>query len=660
MGFEVAGFNTIGYEMKSDAVQTYNENLHGICHQEMLAIGKPKDAADILIGGPPCQPFSQIGYQQGKRDPRDGFPIFLDAVNRLRPRIAIVENVRGLIYKNKDYLRQVVAELERFGYTVWVEVINAVWFGAPQNRERVVTVASKVGWDWPKPLVDHPVTAGVALGPTATMEAQGARILSEKVDKYIAAYEARSQCVTPRDLHLDRPSRTVTCRNLHAMTADMLRLKLTDGRRRMLTLEEARRLQAFPEWFKFCGTKLEQLEQIGNSVSPLMALALGRQAMRYLENNSTTPSQVKGMPVSKSISLVPETPKVKKLREGLSILQDVGVRLKEFTEGRRERLVMALLAAGRLTFDDSWANAKSYLADGEDCLPLRTKEFYLYWNEHFGTTYALGGYDDVKRLDIDELMPFGLLEMAVVPAASKRNKKRGENDTLQPTYNAGSRGYTLGREARELLRAFGTDQWGAQLAAYRAAKEIKGDRLSKHPEFANAPVTLPDGTLVRLSATHHNEIQRAVIEQFIPHFAPKAQVLYIANTGVKKTANKGSRYVEPTEKLLDDETFRSIGLELNEKKKLPDVILLDRSRNWLILVEAVHSKNPIHRTRHDALADLTKDSTAGRVYVTAFLDRASFAKFSRQISWKTEAWIASEPDHLIHFDGERFLGPYEQ
>lgn len=659
LGFEVAGFNTHGFEMKPDAVRTYNHNLHGNCDETFLEVGIPNESAEIIIGGPPCQPFSQIGYQQGKKDPRDGFPIFLDAVNRLRPKIAIAENVRGLIYRNKEYLRQVISELERFGYAVYVELVNSAWYGTPQKRQRVVIVATQVGWEWPKPIVDHPVTVGTALGPSAQEPAEGARILSAKVDKYIAEYEAKSQCVTPRDLHLDRPARTVTCRNLHAMTADMLRLRLKDGSRRMLTVSEARRLQSFPEWFEFQGTKLEQLEQIGNSVAPLMALALGQQAMHQLSNSVMKTSKKTNAVTSKSIVLEKETPRERKIRECLSILRDVGVRLGDFTEGRQLRLVMALLSAGRMRFDDPWTSAKSYVTHGLECLPLRTKDFYAYWNENFGTSYAPGGYDDVKRLDIDELMPFALLEMKIIPAASKRGQAVPDGAApAKTTYNAGSRGYSLTPSAVQLLHAFETDQWMAQLARHRVKFGLTGDRLGKHPELTTAPIRLPDGTLLTLSPTHHNDIQRGVVELFLPKFAPGAEILYIANTGTKKEQNKGSRYAEPTQQVFNRDALAAIGVNLNEKQKLPDVILLDKAKNWLFLIEAVHSKNPIHHTRHMALAEITAGSTAGRVYVTAFLDRAGFAKFSKAISWKTEAWIASEPEHLIHFDGERFLGPY--
>ena len=170
LGFECAGFKTHGYEMKAPAARSYAENLDGGCDHVMLDLGMPdgrEGGVDLIIGGPPCQPFSQIGYQRGHRDPRDGFPVFLDAVARLRPKIAIIENVRGLLFRNRDYLAKAADELKRFGYQVDARLLNARDYGAPQNRERVVVVAHLGGWEWPEAVVTEPVAAGIAIGDTA-------------------------------------------------------------------------------------------------------------------------------------------------------------------------------------------------------------------------------------------------------------------------------------------------------------------------------------------------------------------------------------------------------------------------------------------------------------------------------------------------------------
>lgn len=282
LGFEVAGFRTIGFEMDADAAKTYAKNLHGECRQIFLEPGLDlADGADIIIGGPPCQPFSVGGLQEGSKDARDGFPVFLDAVRRYQPKLALFENVRGMMYSNRHYLEQIIAKLESLGYIVDDQLLNAVHYGVPQRRERLVVVAHKGGWEFPKP-ENFCYNAGDAVGGFLDALPERPKFLTASMDKYVAKYERASKCVRPRDLHLDEPSRTVTCRNLNGATGDMLRVKLDDGRRRRLTVREGARLQSFPDWFKFEGNEGSQYNQVGNAVPPLMARALGLAVARYL------------------------------------------------------------------------------------------------------------------------------------------------------------------------------------------------------------------------------------------------------------------------------------------------------------------------------------------------------------------------------------------
>ena len=280
LGFEAQGFKTIGYEKLENAAKTYNQNLIGECHIKELTPETRFPKTDIIIGGPPCQPFSVGGKQLGLKDARDGFPIFLSAVEQNKPEILLFENVRGLLYKNKSYLKEIIAHLETLGYKISYSLLNAKFYGVPQNRERVIVIGSKNGINFPAKF-NYTVTVGEALGKMASEIPENSKFLTPSMDKYVAKYEKASKCINPRDLYLNRPARTLTCRNLAGATGDMHRIKLPDGRRRRITTNEAARLQSFPDWFKFHGNETGIFNQIGNAVAPYFALSLAKEIKKY-------------------------------------------------------------------------------------------------------------------------------------------------------------------------------------------------------------------------------------------------------------------------------------------------------------------------------------------------------------------------------------------
>lgn len=160
------------------------------------------------------------------------------------------------------------------------------------------------------------------------------------------------------------------------------------------------------------------------------------------------------------------------------------------------------------------------------------------------------------------------------------------------------------------------------------------------------PVTLPDGETLELTPGGQNVLVKEIIEQFAPRFTPGGHVVYVGDAGKKHL-------------LYDQEYLKGLGVEIEPHGKMPDVVIHHVERDWLILIEAVTSHGPVNILRHNQLKDLFAGSTAGLVFVTTFLDRAAMREYLPDIAWETEVWVADAPGHLIHFNGERFLGPYE-
>jgi DNA (cytosine-5)-methyltransferase 1 len=286
LGFEAAGFHTVGYEMDVKAADTYNKNLVGHCFAKKLEIETEfQEDFSVVIGGPPCQPFSVGGHQKGIDDERNGFPIFLNVIERLRPRIFMFENVRGMLYSNKWYFDEITDALRKMGYRIDYQLFNAVNFGIPQNRERLFCIGHKGKFRFPKPQLTK-TTVGEAIGDLIDTITDESKILTPSMDKYVANYEKASSCINPRDLYLHKPARTLTCRNIAAPTGDMQRVKLKDGRRRRISVREAARLQSFPDWFEFTGTETNQYYQIGNAVPPLLSFQIAQSIKEYLQNNT--------------------------------------------------------------------------------------------------------------------------------------------------------------------------------------------------------------------------------------------------------------------------------------------------------------------------------------------------------------------------------------
>ena len=180
---------------------------------------------------------------------------------------------------------------------------------------------------------------------------------------------------------------------------------------------------------------------------------------------------------------------------------------------------------------------------------------------------------------------------------------------------------------------------------FKAAHGELARKYQRIRDLVKIPITLPDGTEARLSAGSHNELQRLIIKEFCERFALGAKLIYLGDTADKRLYR-------------DEETLERLHIPELNRDKLPDVVLYDADRAWVFLIEAVTSHGPVSPKRHAELEKMFADCPAERVYVTAFPDFATFKKYAADVAGESEVWIADAPDHMIHVNGDKFLGPH--
>ena len=316
------------------------------------------------------------------------------------------------------------------------------------------------------------------------------------------------------------------------------------------------------------------------------------------------------------------------LNDALFAVEQLGMPLAGLSNRGLERLAMVFLALADLRVGGTWKKAKGY--DGTRT--LRSRDIIEYLNTHFEESLSRGSYDDIRT---EELKPLALGCLVVI-SAGKPNSSRND-----PT-----RAYALPGEVAEVLYKFGQPSWPAAVKRFLAEKQTLAQALSHIRPTKTLPVKLPSGVTLEFSPGPHNQLQKVIIEEFLPRYGYGAEVLYVGDAA--------SKY------LVRDETrLKALNFFELSHGELPDIVAYSSKRRWLYLIEAVHSSGPVSPLRHLELGRLTARCRADIVYVTAFLDRQTFRKFAADISWETEVWIADAPDHLVHFNGDSFMGPHK-
>ena len=308
-----------------------------------------------------------------------------------------------------------------------------------------------------------------------------------------------------------------------------------------------------------------------------------------------------------------------KVGDALSILEQLGLPRPQ----RNERSALTLLALVDLHPTEEWTELKS---------PLIGVTPIMDWiRDVYGKTYAPNTRETIRRQTLHQFVEGGICLY--------------NPDKPDRPVNSPHACYQIAPELYNTLRKFGSNDWESSVEEWLEERQTLIEQYAMKREMKLIPLRLDDGSEIHLSPGEHSQLIYDIVTDFGPRFVPGSEVIYLGDTGAKEEFFKLDRLSE-------------LGVTVDRKGKLPDVVLYMESRNWLVLIESVTSHGPVDGKRLKELSTLFSSAKPGLVYVTAFPNRKAMAKFLPEISWETEVWTADAPSHMIHFDGERFLGPH--
>lgn len=302
-----------------------------------------------------------------------------------------------------------------------------------------------------------------------------------------------------------------------------------------------------------------------------------------------------------------------KIDEAKEILNALQVPVKQ----QNAMCCCVLLTMAGLLEETSWQDATNEW--------IRIHDVIAFANNNYGTTYAENSRETFRKQAMHHFRNAAFIE---------DNGKA----TNSPNYR-----YRLTDEMLKLVQSFGTDWWETKLASFQTNHETLIQLYASKRARRKMPVKI-NGEDFTFSPGDHNQLQKAIIEEFAPRFAPNSECLYVGDT-IEKDLVK------------NEDKLHELGFTITLHDKMPDVVLYSEEKNWLYFIESVTSVGPMEPKRIKEIEEMTISVTAGKIYVTAFLDFKTFKKFSETLAWETEVWIADMPDHMIHLNGDKFLGP---
>lgn len=309
-----------------------------------------------------------------------------------------------------------------------------------------------------------------------------------------------------------------------------------------------------------------------------------------------------------------------KITEAQEILKALGLPAAQ----QNELSALTLLSLCNIKEDTKWSKATR-------TSQRITKEIMAFVNENYkaDAPYAPNTRETFRRQVLHQFTQAGVVNY-------------NPDDPTLPV-NSPNAHYAITPEALEVVKSYGTRSWKKRVKEFADNNEILRDKYAKERQMHRIPLTI-EGNEYYLSPGTHNEVQAAVVEEFAPRFAPGGKLLYIGDT-------------ENKDLYVNSAALEALKLPITEHSKLPDIVISDDKKGWLFLIEVVTSHGPVSAKRVVELEEFTKDCPYGIVYVTAFPNAKEFKKYVDEIAWETEVWLSDTPDHMIHFNGDRFIGP---
>ena len=314
--------------------------------------------------------------------------------------------------------------------------------------------------------------------------------------------------------------------------------------------------------------------------------------------------------------------KSKRIVEAQAILKALGLPKAQ----QNQISALTLLALCGLQPNDPWTQAKR---EGRTV----TKGVMESIDDSYRVHYAPNTRETVRRQVLHQLVLAGVADYNPFDPELPTNSPRAH--------------YAISEAALSAISRFGAKDWEGEVGRFLSHRSGLMEIFQRRRSKRLIPIRFPDGKLVKLSPGAHNKLQKAIVEQFASQFLEGPKLLYLGDTATKNL-------------YLHADILKSLLFPITQHDKLPDVVIYDEKRDWLFLVEAVTSHGPMSPKRVLELEKMLADCPAGLIYVSAFPDMSEFRRHSREIAWDTEVWIAEIPEHLIHYNGDKFLGPRER